>query len=127
MRSIISLLFLGIFLSSNANAVYLRSCSNLDTTFRICEAFVNINFSVVGRTLGQGILFGTCHNTSSKGVSKLYEQCINENFSRLADVLDDQVSFRHCMNLKKHKVSWEFVSCINENFDIVESELIDID
>jgi len=127
MRSIIGLLFLGMLFSSNANAIYLRNCSNLGTTFRVCSIFVNINFSVVNRALGQEMFLSECHNTSSKGVSKLYEQCINENFAKIADALENQVSFRLCNNRKKHKVSREFISCIDENFDIVESELIDKD
>ena len=125
MRSIISLLFLGMLFSSNADAVYLRYCSNLGSTFSIGFGFcVNSNFSDVGRALGQGVFLRSCHNSSSSGVSIFYEQCINENFSRIGNALEDHVYFRYCHNLNNNEVSWGFVSCINENFDRVERELI---
>ncbi|OFZ26892.1 MAG: hypothetical protein A2381_19900 [Bdellovibrionales bacterium RIFOXYB1_FULL_37_110] len=124
MRSIIGLLFLGMLLSLNAEAVYLRYCPNLGNTFSLGFGFcVNNNFSEVSRTLGQGIFLRSCHNTSSHGISMIYEHCINENFSKIANALDHQVFFRFCNNASNHEVSWFFVNCINENFDRLEREL----
>jgi len=124
MRSIIGLLFLGMILSANADAVYLRYCQNYNNTFSLNFGFcVNDNFSNVQRAIGQGLFLRSCHNTSTQGVSMLYEHCINDNFSRIAQKLDGQVFFRFCNNSSNHEVSWMFVNCINDNFDRLEREL----
>lgn len=110
---------------TQANAIFLMSCSNYGSTSRPVsysyEYCLNNNFSKIEREI-DGLYLSNCSNYSRDKVDYSFTSCVNRNFRQI-DMKLKSIFMMSCSNYNSSELSYSFTSCSNSNFYKVERKL----